>query len=52
MVVGRARKVFVDQLDAPPIEEDGNGVFYREGDQLGPRVVVGGSDDGFAETHR
>ena len=42
----------VDQLDAPPIEEDRSGVFYREGDQLGARVVVGGSDDGFGDTHQ
>ena len=48
----RRGKVFVDQLDAPPIEEDGRGVFHREGDQLGPRIVVGGSDDSFGDTHR
>lgn len=29
VVVGRAREAFVDELDAPPIEEDGSGVFYR-----------------------
>ena len=54
-MVGRARETLrealVDQLDAPAIEEDGSGVCYREGDQLGPRVVVGGPDDGFGDTH-
>ena len=42
----------VDQHDAPPIEEDGSGVSQPEGDQLGPRVVDGGSDDGVGNAHQ
>lgn len=42
----------------PEVEQIGGGNEVlaaerrREGDQLGPRVVVGGSDDGFVDARR
>ena len=52
VMVGRDREVGVDQLDAPPIEEDGRSVLQCESDQLGAPVADGRPDDGLGNRHR